>query len=101
MRELLILELYEAIRVRQVVAYPIVIILFYDRDRQESVFKVMKNDHFLIFLDVWVSFWAGEGAAILELHQMVRVLQVAAYPADFILLFDRSHQLGVLKMLLF
>ena len=63
MRELLILELYEAIRVRQVVAYPIVIILFYDRDRQESVFKVMKNDHFLVFLDVWVSFWAGEGAA--------------------------------------
>ena len=63
MRELLILELYEAIRVRQVVAYPIVIILFYDRDRQEGVFKVTKNDHFLVFLAVWVSFWPGEGAA--------------------------------------
>ena len=56
MKEWLILELHETIRVSHVVAGPIVFILFYDRDGQGGVFNVMKNDHLLIFLAVWVLF---------------------------------------------
>ena len=48
--------MYETIRVSHLVALPIVIILFYDRDGQEGVFKVVKNDNFLVFLVVWVLF---------------------------------------------
>ena len=47
------LELPKIIRVSYVVACPIVFILFYERVWQGGVFKVMKNDHMLVFLDVW------------------------------------------------
>ena len=30
------------------------IVFFYERGEQGGVFKVMKNDHFLLFLAVWV-----------------------------------------------
>ena len=46
------LELHETIRVSHVVALPIVFILFYDRDGQGVVFKVVTNDNFLVFLAV-------------------------------------------------
>ena len=48
------LEVHKIIKVSHKVTRPIVFILFYDRDGQGGVFKVMKNDHFLIFLAVWV-----------------------------------------------
>ena len=54
MKEWLILHLYQMIRVPFLVACPIV--LFHDQNWQERVFKVMKNDHFLVFLVVWVLF---------------------------------------------
>ena len=47
-----ILKVHNIIRVLQVVACPINFNLFYGRHWQGSVFKVMKNDHFLVFLDV-------------------------------------------------
>ena len=56
MKEWPILELYEAIRVLHIVACPLVFILFYERSCQGGVFKIMKNDHFLVFLSVWVLF---------------------------------------------
>ena len=40
------LELLKIIRVSHIVACPVVFILFYGRDWQGGVFKVMKNDHF-------------------------------------------------------
>ena len=42
------------LRVLNLVVCPIVFNLFYDRDGQGGVFKVMKNDNFLVFLNVWV-----------------------------------------------
>ena len=50
------LELQKIIRVLHVLAWPIVFILFYKRRWKEGVFKVMINDHFLVFLAVWVLF---------------------------------------------
>ena len=44
------------IRVSDAVVFPIVFILFYDRDGQGGVFKVVKNDNFLVYLAVWVLF---------------------------------------------
>ena len=38
------LELHEKIRILHKVVWPIVFILFYDRDSQEEVLKFMKND---------------------------------------------------------
>ena len=42
--------------VSQLVVCPIIFILFYDRDRQGEVFKVMTNASFLVLL-VFPSFW--------------------------------------------
>ena len=42
------------IRVLHVVACPIASILLYDPGCQTGVIKVMKNDHFLVFLAVLV-----------------------------------------------
>ena len=50
------LELHSIITVSHVVAYPIVLLLFYEWSWQGGVFIVMKNDRFLIFLAVWVLF---------------------------------------------
>ena len=50
------IELYEMIRVSYIIARPIVFILFYDRGWQGEVFKIMKIDHFLVFLAVLVFF---------------------------------------------
>ena len=48
------LELHKIIRVSYVVACPIVFILFYEQSWQRAVLKIMKNDHVLVFLVVWV-----------------------------------------------
>ena len=55
------LELHKIIRVSHVVACPIVVILFYDRDGKRGVFKVMKNDQFVVFLAVLVLFHKSLG----------------------------------------
>ena len=44
------------IRELHVVPFPVIFIWFYDRDWQEGVLKVMKNDHFLVALVVWALF---------------------------------------------
>ena len=41
------------IRVVHVRECPILFILFYDQVWQREVFKLMKNDHFVVFLAVW------------------------------------------------
>ena len=46
------LELHKIKRVPYVVVYLTVFILFDERSLQEGVFKVMKNDHFLVFFAV-------------------------------------------------
>ena len=55
-KERLILELHEMIKVPEAVACQIVFILFYDRDRQGGIFKVLENDLFLLCLAGWVLF---------------------------------------------
>ena len=44
------------IKVLHAVSFPIVFLLFCERDWQRGLFKVMKNDHFLAFLAVWTFF---------------------------------------------
>ena len=39
-----------------VVTCPIIFILFDDPDWQRGMLKLMKTDHFLVFLAVWVLF---------------------------------------------
>ena len=51
-KEWLILELHETIRVPYIVTHPIVFVLFCDHDWQGGEFKVMKNGHLLVFLSV-------------------------------------------------
>ena len=55
-KEWLILKLHEMKRVVNVLAYPIIFVLFDDPDLQEVVLELMKNDQFLAFLAVWVLF---------------------------------------------
>ena len=46
------LKLHNMIKVSHAIAYQIVflfLLLIYDRDWQEGVLKVTKNDHFLVF----------------------------------------------------
>ena len=49
-------ELHKIIIVSNEVAFPIVFILFYERSWWKGLFKVMKNDHSLVFLAVWILF---------------------------------------------
>ena len=51
-KECLMLQTHEMIKVLHVVACPIVLILFYDRYWQGGVLKLMKYYHFLVFLAV-------------------------------------------------
>ena len=48
------LELHKMTRMSDVVVCPIVFISFYERRREGRVFKIMKNDHILVYLTVWV-----------------------------------------------
>ena len=84
------------IRVIHLVACSIVLILFYARDWQGGVFKVMKNDH---FFNVFTSFGPFPRIfrqvnewPILKLHEMIRVLYLVASPIVFILFDDRDWQ---------
>ena len=49
-----ILKLREMLRVLHANAYTILFILFYEQDWQGGVLKLIKNDHFSVFLAVWV-----------------------------------------------
>ena len=55
-KEWLRLELHKTIRGPHIVACPIVFVLFYDRSCHGWVFKVMKNNYFLMFSVVCVPF---------------------------------------------
>ena len=46
--------MHEMKRVVNVLAYPIIFVLFDDPDLQEVVLELMKNDQFLVLLGVWV-----------------------------------------------
>ena len=98
----LMLELHKLIKVSHEVACPIVLILFYEGNWQGGLFKIMKNDHFLVLLAVWVLFPYVFGQvnkwSMLKLHEMIRVLQVVAFPIISILFEDWDWQGGVLKV---
>ena len=55
-KEWIKLKLHEMVRLLHVVTCPIGFVWFYDRNWHRGVPKVMKNDHFLVFLAVWVLF---------------------------------------------
>ena len=55
-KELLTLELHKIIKVLHKVVCSIVFILFFEQSWQGEVFKVMKTDHILVLLAVWVLF---------------------------------------------
>ena len=55
-KEWLILDLHEMIRMSYVVAFPMVFNLLCDLGQQGGVLKLMKNDLFYVFLDVWTLF---------------------------------------------
>ena len=67
-----------------------IFILFHDRGWQGGVFKVINNDHFLVFLTVWVLFpiffRQVKAQLILELYEMIRVSHVVAGPICFFVL---------------
>ena len=50
------LEVHKIYRVSHVVACLIVYLLFYGRGWQRGVPNVIKNDHFLMLLAIWVLF---------------------------------------------
>ena len=77
-------------------------LLLCDRDWQGGVLKLMKNDHLLVYLAVWVLFPKFLGRlrsklllcriiAILESHEMIRMLLVFEFPVDLKLLCDRGQ----------
>ena len=96
------LELHKIIRVSHAVVFPIIFLLLCDRDWQGGVLKLMKNDHLLVYLAVWVLFPKFLGRlrsklllcriiAILESHEMIRMLLVFEFPVDLKLLCDRGQ----------
>ena len=62
------LELHKIIRVSDGVAYPIVFILFYEKDWRGGVFKVFENNHLLMLLAVWVFFPKVLGRLMSDLY---------------------------------
>ena len=50
------IKLHKILRLLHVAACPIVFVLFYGRSWKRGVFEVVMNDHFLVFLSVWVPF---------------------------------------------
>ena len=52
----LMFDWYIIIRMSHVVACLTVFILFYEQGWEGGVFKLLKNNHFLLFLDAWILF---------------------------------------------
>ena len=66
--------------------FPIVFILFCDRDWDGRVLKLMKNDHFLVFLAVWCSFptfWVGYGVAYVSTAKINKSVTCSCVPSFF------------------
>ena len=95
-KEQLILELHEMIKVPHAVAYPIVSILLYDRGCQIyeewSFFSICSC--FGPFPQV---FGKVKEQLLLELHEMIRAPHAVAFPMGFNLFCNRGQQEGVLK----
>ena len=103
-KEWLILELHEVIRVLSVVACPIDFNLLCDRSPEGGVLKLMKIDHFLVLLTVRVLFskllgWWRVSWLILELNETKKVLHVVAFPIVYVLVYHRDVQGGVFKVM--
>ena len=102
-KECLILQLHEMIRVLHEVACPIVFILFYDPYWQGGVFKLMKNYHIFSIFSRFCPFPQVFGKvndwSILAVHEMIRVLHMVACSNAFILLYGRDWQGGVFKVM--
>ena len=62
------LELHKLKRASHLVAFAIIFIFFHERGWQGAVFKIIKNDHFLMFLAVCVLFCKFLGRLRIELH---------------------------------
>ena len=97
----LMIQLHKIIRASHAVGCPIVFLLFYEWGWQGGVFIIMKNDHFLEFLAVWVLFPKFLGRWEVSYIRIVWNDKVVALPMDFNLVCDLGQPLGVLKMLLF
>ena len=97
------IELHKIWILSLAVACPIIFILFYDRGWRGGVFIVIKIDHFLVFLAVWVFspqvFRQVEEWPILELHEMIRVLHAIVCPFSLILFYGGNWQGGVLRVI--
>ena len=64
--------------------------------------QIMKYDHFLVFLAVWVFFKAFgqlKEWLMLELHKTITVSHVVPCPIVVILFHERNWQGGVLKVM--
>ena len=94
---------HEIVGVVHVFVCKIVFILFYGRDWQQGVFKIMKNDYFFIFLSVFVFFPQAFGLVnechILNLHEVIRALHLVACWIVFLLFDDWDWQGGVFKVM--
>ena len=99
LKEWLILQLYETMRMLHIVVCPIVFLLFYERGWQRGVFKVMKNDLFLVFLVIWVLFskFLGmfKGWLMIQLHKIIRASHAIGCPIVFLLFYEWGWQGGV------
>ena len=87
-KEVPILQLHETIRLPHIDASPIDFLLFYQQSCQGGVFKIMKNDHFLVFLVVLAvspSLYAGKEWPVLELHEAISVPHIVSCLIVFLL----------------
>ena len=89
------------IRVSHVMTFPILFILFYDRDWQGEVFKVMKKWLFfsvVSHLDPFpLVFGQIKEWLMLELHERIRMPHAVSCPFVFILFYGQDWEGSVLK----
>ena len=83
------------IRVPHAVACPVVFNFLCDRGQQGGV--LTKNDHFQVFLAVWV-FGPVKEWDILKYHEIIRVSDLFAGPMVFNLLCHLSRQVHVPRL---
>ena len=93
-KECLVLQLHEVIRVLHVILCPIVFIFFYDWYWQGGVLKLLKNNHFFSIFSHFGNFPQAIGKInewpILEAHKIIRVLHAITCPIVFILFYDQD-----------
>ena len=89
------------IRVSDVVVGPIVFILFNDRNGLGGVLKVMKHDHFLVFLAYRIIFpevLDKSGVAYVRTAENNNSVNCSCVPI-FFLIYERDWQGGVFKVM--